>query len=642
MKKYTILLLLLLLSSNSLFGIQDTNFRNIFLYSSLAIQGNFYNSNFKSLPAYPSCCTNYDFANGMGYSLAFGMGYNQDSKILNSDISYLFGVKLSNLSANYSIDEFIGYYIDRDVYQKIISNYRLDVDLISTGIFSQINIIPPLNLPLTFSFGVNLDFPVSNELYKVEKLKKPDNITFTDTKSRIRGEQSGKIYDLSAVLYSISFGVSYYSFSFKNFTLQPKFELNYGLNNVVKNVDWKIVSTKLGMDVNLNIPKTKEEPKIQPINPPMPEPAIPPNPTFEYNLIAKYSNIELDDSSIINIPITSNLEADVSILPSTVFFQKNSSQLNNAINPVNSIAKSINLDSAFIKFIQNSEVATLVTINRLESENPKFYQERKEKITEIIKKFAPNNLANFEFQENVVKKDSINKKIEDEYICAKFEYKDFNIKRFNYYRDTKHTYYSKNRNVVFFNAQIPFDYENYKLEIFINDSLVFENDSVDSRFNILDDYFLFRGLVQTPMNVRTKVKLSNGIELAKNKTYLINPKLSRVNLLINSYDGKEYAILGLFDFDSSEFSLFDNRVREKVLDDLHYRGKKLTIIPFTDNIGSKEYNSKLAEKRALAAVQLLQLRDEDYKIEYPTQYLYDNRTPLGRILNRSVIIRIEK
>ncbi|MEJ5244949.1 MAG: OmpA family protein, partial [Bacteroidota bacterium] len=148
--------------------------------------------------------------------------------------------------------------------------------------------------------------------------------------------------------------------------------------------------------------------------------------------------------------------------------------------------------------------------------------------------------------------------------------------------------------------------------------------------------------VQTPMNVRTKVKLSNGIELANNKTYLINPKLSRVNLLINSYDGKEYAILGLFDFDSSEFSLFDNRVREKVLDDLHYRGKKLTIIPFTDNIGSKEYNTKLAEKRALAAVQLLQLRDEDYKIEYPTQYLYDNRTPLGRILNRSVIIRIEK
>ena len=641
MRKITILLLLFL-GSNSLFCTQDTNYRNIFLYSSFAIQGNFYSSNFRSMPGYPSCCTNYDFANGMGYSIGLGMGYNQDKKILNSEISYLFGAKLSNLSAKYSIDEFIGYYIDRDAYQKIISNYILDIDLMTMGIFSQLNIKPPSDLPLYFSFGINLDFPISNELYKVEKLKKPDNITFSDTKSRIRGEQSGKINDLSAVLYSISFGVSYYSLNFKNFTIRPKFELNYGLNNAVKNVDWKIVSSKLGMDVNFNIPKIKEEPKIQPINPPMPEPDIPPTPTFEYNLIAKYLNNELEDSAKINIPILSDLEAEISILPSVIFFHKNSSQLNNDVKPVNPIAKSINLDSALVKFIQNSEVATLVTINRLESENPKIYQERKEKIIEIVKKYAPNNLANFEFQENVVRNDSINKKIEDEYICAKFEYKDFNIRRFNYYKEIRNTYYSRNRNVVFFNAQIPFEYENYQIEIFINDSLVFENNSVDTRFNIIDDYYLYRGFVETPMYVKTRVKLENGIELTHNKTYIINPKLSRINLLINPHQGKEYAILGLFDFDSSEFSLFDNRVREKALDDLHYRGKKLTIIPFTDNIGSKEYNTKLAEKRALAAVQLLQLREEDYKIEYPTQYLYDNRTPLGRILNRSVIIRIEK
>jgi len=578
----------------------------------------------------------------MGYFLGLGMGYNQDKNILNSEISYLFGAKLSDLSAKYSIDEFIGYYIDKDIYQKIISNYTLDVDLMTIGIFSQISIKPPLNLPLFISFGLNLDFPISNELYKVEKLKKPDNITFSDTKSRIRGEQSGKINDLSAVLYSISFGVAYYTFNFKNFTLQPKFELNYGLNNVVRNVDWKIVSSKLGMDINFNIPKIKEEPKIQPINPPMPEPEIPANPNLEYNLTAKYSNIELEDSSNIDIPIFSNLEAEISVLPSIIFFQKNSNQLNNVIKPINPIAKSINLDTAFIKFIKNSEVATLVTINRLESENPIIYQKRKDKIIEIVKNFAPNNLANFEFQENVIKKDSINKKTEDEYICAKFEYKDFNIKRFNYYKETRNTYYSKNRNVVFFNAQIPFEYENYQIEIFINDSLVFENNNIDTRFNIIDDYFLYRGFVNTPMNVKTKVKLKNGIELTNDKTYIINPKLSQINLIINPNDGKEYTILGLFDFDSSEFALFDNRVREKVLDDLYYRGKKLTIIPFTDNIGSKDYNYKLAEKRALAAIKLLQLRDEDYKIEYPAQYLYDNRTPLGRILNRSVIIRIEK
>lgn len=643
MKKYLLFTFLLAFTIfQKLFPQQDTLYKNIFLNGSFSLQSNFYNSNFRSLPGYPSCCTKYDFAAGFGQSALIGIGYRQNEKILNSEISYLFGVCFSNLSAKYSIDEFIGYHIDNNNAQKIISNYLLDVKLHTIGLHPSIHIRPPINLPLIFSFGLNFSLPIKSDIYKVEKLKKPDNVYYSDTKSRTRAEQSGKLNDLSKILYSVSFGALLHTINYQNLQIQPKFEIDFGLNNVVSNVNWKIINSKFGVNINYNLPKHIEEPKIQPKNPPLPEPDLPSPPTYDYNLIASYNNIELQDSSYIPISIFQDLEIETVMLPARLFFIKNSDKLNNKLSPTLNISKKFNLDSAFVRFVQINEGDIVVKINRLDDENESIYTKRKEKILEIIKAIAPKRIEQYEFQEILIKKDSINKKIVDEYIYAEFEYKNFGRANFSYYKETDKKYYSRNRNIVFFKADSIDDYQDFKIRILINDSIVYENDKLQSRFNIIDEYYLNDKLTQTPMIVKTEMRLKNGMKLNKDYIYFIKPELRKINFVVNSKDGMEYGVLGLFDYNSSEFLFFDKRIREKAIDDVYIRNKKITIFPSTDNIGSKNYNLQLAEKRAKAAVKLLDLREGDYKIEYIDGYLFDNSSPIGRMLNRSVVVRIEK
>ncbi len=642
MKKIILSLVIFLSFINITHSQQDTNYKNTSIVSSIAIQGNFYSSNFRSLPGYPSCCTNYDFAFGIGQHFSLGLEQRLSEKLFGANLSYIIATNFSNQSAKYSIDEFIGYYIEGNNSQKIISNYILDINLKTLGLITKLNISPQIDIPLEFSLGMHFDFPVIKDVYKVEKLKKPSDIFYSDTKSRKRAEQSGSLNELSSVLYSLSFGISYYSINFSNLSIKPNLEMNIGLNDVVKNTNWKIWNSKIGIAINYNIPKKKEEPKIQPLIPPMPEPALPESPNYDYKIICKYSNVELKDSMNIIIPIFADMPAEVILFPPVIYFKKNSGELYNTLIPINSIAKKFDLDSAFANFVRNNEVNVLVKINRLQDESPKAFEERKQKILEIVRKFAPNTIDLYEFQENIIPKDSIESRISDEYITAHFKYKEFGNINFTHYKESEKRYYSRDRNVVFINAEIPFEFEKYNIKVIIDDSIFYENDKINSRFNIIDDYYLHKGFVSTPLRVKSTVQLKNGIILEKERLFYIKPQLAKINILVNTSEGKEYAVLGLFDYDSSEFSYVDKRVRNKVYDDVNIRNKRITIIPFTDNIGGATYNRKLAEARAQSAVKILGLREGDYSIEYTNQYLFDNKTPLGRALNRCVIVVIEK
>lgn len=642
MKKIFLSLFIIVNIINIAHSQEDTNYRKTSIFSSIAIQGNFYSSNFRSLPGYSSCCTNYDFAAGFGQSFALGIEQRYPEKLFGINLSYIVAANYSNQSAKYSLDEFIGYYIEGNTAQKIISNYILDVNLKTLGLITKINISPEIAQPMEFSFGMNFDFPIVKDIYKVEKLKKPKDIFYSDTKSRKRAEQSGSLNELSAVLYFLNFGISYSSFNFSNLSIKPNLEFSLGLNNVVKSTDWKILNSKLGVAINYNIPKKKIEPKIQPLLPPMPEPTLPEAPNYDYKLVCKYSNVELKDSMDIIIPILADMPAEVILFPPIIYFRKNSAELNNTLIPENKIARKFNLDSAFINFIRKNEANVVVNINRLKDENPNVFEARKQKILEIVRKFAPQTTELYEFNEKIISSDSIEKRISDEYLTAHFSYKEFGGINFVHYKESEKKYYSRNRNVVFVNAEIPYEFEKYNIKAMINDSTFYSSDNVNSRFNIIDDYYLYRGFVSTPLRVKSIVQLKNGLLFEKERLFYVKPQLVKINILINTNEGKEYAVLGIFDYDSTEFSYLDRRVRDKVIDDVNIYNKKITIIPFTDNIGGASYNRKLAEARAQSAVRALGLREGDYSIEYTNQYLFDNKTPLGRALNRCVIVVIEK
>ena len=65
-------------------------------------------------------------------------------------------------------------------------------------------------------------------------------------------------------------------------------------------------------------------------------------------------------------------------------------------------------------------------------------------------------------------------------------------------------------------------------------------------------------------------------------------------------------------------------------------GKKVTLIPSADNLGTELYNEQLLQRRARAAIELLGVRDQDVSVSAVVTTAASNETPMGRTANRSV------
>lgn len=104
----------------------------------------------------------------------------------------------------------------------------------------------------------------------------------------------------------------------------------------------------------------------------------------------------------------------------------------------------------------------------------------------------------------------------------------------------------------------------------------------------------------------------------------------------------EFEALLMFDFASSILS-DETRILLKQLVDLLPEGKTIVIIGNTDEIGLEEANKKIASERAANAINFIKSNTSKmfYFEERTNTDKYDETTPQGRYLNRSIIIRIK-
>jgi outer membrane protein OmpA-like peptidoglycan-associated protein len=103
--------------------------------------------------------------------------------------------------------------------------------------------------------------------------------------------------------------------------------------------------------------------------------------------------------------------------------------------------------------------------------------------------------------------------------------------------------------------------------------------------------------------------------------------------------------LVLFDFDKSDISPSDMKIIEdNVLPSVKFNSI-VKIYGYTDKIGDQGYNKKLAQKRAETVAKLIKDKVKDAKVEvYGVGYnkgLFENDTPVGRHLSRTVQILVE-
>ena len=99
--------------------------------------------------------------------------------------------------------------------------------------------------------------------------------------------------------------------------------------------------------------------------------------------------------------------------------------------------------------------------------------------------------------------------------------------------------------------------------------------------------------------------------------------------------GGDPLVLGHFSFDASTF-LTTNPDAIAAVRDAIAAGKKVTLIPSADNLGTELYNEQLLQRRARAAIELLGVRDQDVSVSAVVTTAASNETPMGRTANRSV------
>jgi len=114
------------------------------------------------------------------------------------------------------------------------------------------------------------------------------------------------------------------------------------------------------------------------------------------------------------------------------------------------------------------------------------------------------------------------------------------------------------------------------------------------------------------------------------------------NNVLSDITQKNYVqqfFLAYCEFDKAELYAVNEQAVEEIKK-AFINGKKIEIIPLFDFLGTDEHNQRLALERANSALKLLGLKKEDVIITIPDDYFFSNDLPYGRMMNRTVIVRI--
>jgi len=215
---------------------------------------NFHNADFRFLPGVPNCCPHFESGSGNGFLIGALADYLIDERFF------------LELRAGYNY--FDGTLTETEATTVLIADLLTEGEFEHsvTGKFSNIFLEPMLGINvienLKFLIGPKLGITSLHDFSQYEKIIKPADIgVFPDTKTRFRNDTSGSISDASSIQLSFSLGLSYELplNRTKTFSILPEIFFDFGLNNLVKNTDWKSNALHSGISIKYYPQKSTEE-----------------------------------------------------------------------------------------------------------------------------------------------------------------------------------------------------------------------------------------------------------------------------------------------------------------------------------------------------------------------------------------------
>ncbi len=632
---------------------------NLNLTAGIGLGLNIYLSDFSQLPGIPNCCTKFESAYGLGYDAFVGGEYNLRNFFEPLQSKYALRLRFTNLSAGYKVEEYIGNLLHLNNYEEVWTEHTLDVNYLAilTEHFYQLS--HKDILPLEFKLGFAVGLVINKSFEQKEEIARPKGISFGN-QLPVLNDFSGDLPNSSNLYAGLAVGASYRTMTIGKYEVLADIQYTYGLTNVIHSYNWNISTLRAGVTFRRNIEKP-EPPRplvIPPDEPTLPPPPRQPEPPIIV-LKSIYENRELNTGDTLVAEIKrDNFIYYLNYLP--VLFYEQNKTLPTAGNILleNSLSEG---EKNFFNVLTQNDFPS----NYIEILSEKLRQESRAKLKiisishddthDIIEQRAiliKDKLLAGGISENrittvAVKSPTNNfrySELVDENRKIIFEF-DGKEQLIEHQTEAKRLIHNTNK-TIFFQPAIKSGSEITKFEGFttIDGANPVKLNIGENELLLNSSMFVEQG--EKLKTLRAYVSVINDDELTAKDSLLLYLKHteSTNNVYINCAENLSkfsYFMLAYSDFDKSDFYAVDNTALKYIKSKLS-EGKKITIYPLTDDLGTPEYNSVLARRRGESAVKLLGLAPAQYEIILEPPVKFDTENAYGRILSRSVIVRVNE
>lgn len=608
---------------------------------------NMHNADLKGFSGTENCCDKFTGGNFFDPEFGFGMELAMGSLLFDIPASYVLQLNYNGMSSEYSEDRFRGYKINEFDKQPIMVNHQLNpsIKLITIGN----SIYNEIFDGFTFGIGAEIGFTASASFTQKESAISPNDFKFSNG-TRELNTGSGTIEEMNSVIFSLFTGIRYEVYSTDNWTIRPELKYNYVPNSILDGKDLNVSQLSGSISFVYNVTKSEPPPPPAPVKViEKPDTVITPAPPYvivKLTIRDENDNI-IKNGQVIDFPATVYETKQEYALKPVVFFD--SSDYNYKQYNIESFTNTnFDVQTQLIKAIadkmkSDNSLTLLLTTFDLEDEGATVPQDRLYNIEAKLKEYGvePSRVK----QKIVPLGDDFKyDELRDEYRRVDFALSDKSDLIKSIYEIDSELKYDKQTFIP--NTEVNSSRDDYYRESSLSiDGKEVKNEHSD--FNIvIDDSYEDKikqdGKLNITYNSSAEVV---GIYNSDRIEFTLQPKIQSVKQSINTIkDGTnvtEQYILAYTDFDKSSLKSVDNQVLSLVKTALQ-NNKNVTIYASTDNLGNAEYNKALAERRAIAAKSLIGSDSKNIHIIYPDEYLFSNKHPYGRLLNRAIVVRIEK
>lgn len=614
---------------------QDTTTIPWKLVANVSGNANLHSASFAQLPGIPNCCV--QFTGGVGTGLSIGAGAEYLSKKTILGLNYRVGALLrySTIGAPLTETNFFANIIVGNSVQQGTSQHSLDASFSLLSAEPYI-LVQPTSLPLHISLGLEAGTFIGATYAQKETLLTPSNAVF-ETGSTIRNEKSGDIPNASSLFLGLNLSARYDVYSTESLTLSPEIGFTYGFTKLVSSLEWKASVLRAGITAQYQLRKSVPVIVVPPPAPP--PPPVPPAPKklsiTTFNAVYNNQPIKSNETVIVEVPATEHLFKTV--LVPKVYYTKTTTQL---IPEQNSV-----IDALIQQCISDTTLRVNISGSAAPDEDKLLAQQRAESVAAQLRSSGINS-----------HRISISTSTKAPSAAARYpelleEMRCITLALSNVSKRNQPIVLSKSDTVS--NMVLPSEvrvYTSYTSDTTITDATLGVNtngNTTTTRANE-ENYIklspeslgaLFTQNIALSLNVRDGA----GNTKSDRMQFTIQPKrtvTTTLHNIVNTDNGNVHEwIVGYCDFDKPTFYQINSEVFPEIRE-YAAKGRKVELIALTDNLGTTEHNEALAQSRAQESMRLIGLTNNQVTVTLKPSGVHTNTTPMGRSMNRAVVIRI--